>query len=44
LFLPFIFFSPLLSIVPSIATAPALVLVGVFIGKTDYQNQLGAIG
>jgi AGZA family xanthine/uracil permease-like MFS transporter len=29
-FLPFMFFSPLLSIVPSIATAPALVLVGVF--------------
>jgi AGZA family xanthine/uracil permease-like MFS transporter len=33
LFLPFIFFSPLLSIVPSIATAPALVLVGVFMAK-----------
>jgi len=30
LFLPFIFFSPLLSVVPAIATAPALVLVGVF--------------
>lgn len=30
LFLPFIFFSPLLSVVPGIATAPALVLVGVF--------------
>ncbi len=30
LFLPFMFFSPLLSIIPSIATAPALVLVGVF--------------
>jgi len=30
LFLPFMFFSPLLSVVPSIATAPALVLVGVF--------------
>lgn len=29
-FLPFMFFSPLLSIVPTIATAPALVLVGVF--------------
>lgn len=29
-FLPFIFFSPLLSVVPAIATAPALVLVGVF--------------
>lgn len=33
LFLPFMFLSPLLSIVPSIATAPALVLVGVFMMK-----------
>ena len=33
LFLPFMIFSPLLSIVPSIATAPALVLVGVFMMK-----------
>lgn len=33
LFLPFMFFSPLLSIVPSIATAPVLVLVGVFMIK-----------
>lgn len=33
LFLPFIFFSPLLSVVPSIATAPALILVGVFMMK-----------
>jgi len=30
LFLPFLFLSPLLSIVPPIATAPALVVVGVF--------------
>ena len=30
LFLPFLFFSPLLSAIPAIATAPALVLVGVF--------------
>ncbi|MDZ7369865.1 MAG: NCS2 family permease, partial [candidate division KSB1 bacterium] len=30
LFLPFMFFSPLLSMVPSLATAPALVMVGVF--------------
>jgi len=37
LFLPFIFFSPLLSIVPSIATAPALVLVGVFMMKPVQQ-------
>lgn len=33
LFLPFMFISPLLSIVPSIATSPALVLVGVFMMK-----------
>jgi AGZA family xanthine/uracil permease-like MFS transporter len=31
--LPFMFFSPLLSIVPAIATAPVLVLVGVFMMK-----------
>lgn len=30
LFLPFMFFSPLLSIVPAVATAPSLALVGVF--------------
>lgn len=30
LFLPFLFLAPLLSMVPSIATAPALVLVGAF--------------
>ncbi len=33
LFLPFMFISPLLSIVPAIATSPALVLVGVFMMK-----------
>jgi AGZA family xanthine/uracil permease-like MFS transporter len=33
LFLPFMFVSPLLSMVPSIATAPALILVGVFMMK-----------
>ena len=33
LFVPFIFLSPLLSIVPAIATASALVLVGVFMMK-----------
>jgi adenine/guanine/hypoxanthine permease len=33
LFLPFMFFSPLLSMVPAIATAPALILVGVFMMK-----------
>jgi len=33
LFIPFMFISPLLSIVPGIATAPALVIVGVFMMK-----------
>jgi AGZA family xanthine/uracil permease-like MFS transporter len=33
LFLPFMFLSPLLSIIPAIATAPALILVGVFMMK-----------
>jgi AGZA family xanthine/uracil permease-like MFS transporter len=33
LFLPFLFLSPLLSAVPAIATAPALVIVGVFMMK-----------
>ncbi len=33
LFLPFMFFSPIISIVPPIATAPALILVGVFMMK-----------
>ncbi|WP_155297338.1 NCS2 family permease [Spirosoma aerolatum] len=32
-FLPFLFLSPLLSIIPAIATAPALVLVGAFMMK-----------
>ncbi|MDY6932459.1 MAG: NCS2 family permease [Halobacteriota archaeon] len=47
LFLPFIFFSPLLSIVPAIATAPALVLVGAFmmkpVLKIDWGNLEDAI-
>lgn len=33
LFIPFMFISPLLSIVPGIATAPALIIVGVFMMK-----------
>ncbi len=33
LFLPFMFFSPLLAVVPEIATAPALIIVGVFMMK-----------
>ena len=33
LFLPFMFISPLLSIVPGIATAPALIIVGVYMMK-----------
>lgn len=33
LFLPFMFLSPLLSVIPSIATAPALILVGAYMMK-----------
>lgn len=33
LFLPFMFLSPLLSVIPSIATAPALIVVGVLMTK-----------
>lgn len=33
LFIPFMFFSPLLSVVPAVATAPVLVIVGVFMMK-----------
>lgn len=33
LFIPFMFFSPILAMVPGVATAPALVLVGVFMLK-----------
>lgn len=33
LFLPFMFLSPLLSVIPSIATAPSLILVGAFMMK-----------
>lgn len=33
LFLPFMFLSPLLSVIPGIATAPALILVGAFMMK-----------
>jgi AGZA family xanthine/uracil permease-like MFS transporter len=46
-FLPFMFFSPLLSVIPSIATAPALVLVGVFmmcpIAKFEWERYDEAI-
>ncbi len=42
LFLPFLFLSPLLSLVPPIATAPVLVLVGLFmlapIARIDWQD------
>jgi AGZA family xanthine/uracil permease-like MFS transporter len=33
LFLPFMFFSPLLSFIPEVSTAPVLVLVGVFMAQ-----------
>ncbi|MBA4144534.1 MAG: permease, partial [Cytophaga sp.] len=42
LFLPFLFLSPLLSAIPAIATAPALVMVGVFmiqpVTKINWQQ------
>jgi AGZA family xanthine/uracil permease-like MFS transporter len=34
LFLPFMFFSPLLGLIPAVATAPILVLVGLFMMST----------
>lgn len=43
LFLPFMFISPLLSIVPAIATAPALVLVGVFMMKPVQKINWGQL-
>ncbi|HSC53665.1 MAG TPA: NCS2 family permease [Phnomibacter sp.] len=47
LFLPFLFLAPLLSMVPSVATAPALVLVGAFmmrpVAKIDWLNMEEAI-
>jgi len=49
LFIPFMFFSPLLSIVPSVATAPALIVVGIFmitpilkINWLDYEEAIPA--
>ncbi|MBL7784170.1 MAG: NCS2 family permease [Saprospiraceae bacterium] len=48
-FLPFLFFAPLISVVPSFATAPTLVLVGVFmapsiknINWSDYEESIPA--
>nr|WP_245391893.1 NCS2 family permease [Salinicola aestuarinus] len=47
LFLPFLFLSPLLALVPTIATAPALIMVGVFmlspIRTIDWQKYDDAI-
>ncbi len=47
LFLPFMFLSPLLSLVPAIATAPTLVMVGIFmvecIGKIRWEDMEEAI-
>jgi len=43
LFLPFIFFSPLLSMVPDIATAPTLVLVGAFMMKPVLKINWGKL-
>ncbi len=43
LFLPFMFISPLLSVVPAIATAPALILVGVFMMKPVIKINWGKL-
>ncbi|MBD2756849.1 NCS2 family permease [Spirosoma sp. BT704] len=42
-FLPFLFLSPLLSVIPSIATAPALVLVGAFMMKPIIRIDWGKL-
>jgi len=49
LFLPFMFFSPLVGLIPSVATAPVLVLVGLFmmgalrdVDWSDYENVIPA--
>jgi len=34
LFLPFMFFSPAISLIPAVATAPVLVIIGVFMAQT----------
>ncbi len=47
LFLPFMFLSPLLSFIPAVATAPVLVLIGVFmmkpVAKLDWNQMDEAI-
>lgn len=42
-FLPFLFLSPLLSVIPAIATAPALVLVGAFMMKPIIRIDWGQL-
>lgn len=42
-FLPFLFLSPLLSVIPAIATAPALVLVGAFMMKPVTRIEWGRL-
>jgi len=47
LFLPFMFLSPLLAFIPAVATAPVLVLIGVFMAKPltllDWKNYEEAV-
>ncbi len=43
LFLPFMFFSPVLSVVPDIATAPALILVGAFMMRPILKVHWGRL-
>jgi len=49
LFLPFMFFSPIIGMIPAVATGPVLVLVGLFMTKTaqkirwdEYQDSIPA--
>ncbi|MFW6312784.1 MAG: NCS2 family permease [Spirochaetota bacterium] len=41
LFIPFMFLSPLLSLIPSVATAPVLVLIGIFMVKPLMKIEWG---
>jgi len=47
LFLPFLFLAPLVSVIPSVATAPVLVIIGVFmmqpLSKIDWSDYEDAI-
>ena len=42
LFLPFMFLSPILEFIPAVATAPVLVLIGIFMSKPLTKIQWGS--